>query len=648
MSDDDTLTRTAEDLRLLKSVTPGTINQGQISTWSLRIDTSEYRYVDDVRVDDTLPDGLCPLGGSNLEGGGNQQTECNPTGDAPSAAYTSVSENADGSWSIAWDQSTVPQLARMQPSSTFTISFPTRTRTHYQQNFQDANPVLAEDSWENSVDIAGTDFRICAPSDPDCTGAGTKIAGDEPDGVDDVDTSSAGQHAGGIVIDKKVRESTPVPVDCDTGTYVDDPAPKYGPGDTVCWQLRIDFAALLDTGEPELSDFLPPGSTYVPGSAEETANNTVSSTFSAAEAANGILTWDLGTEVPEGDLVFEWRFATVVQQGVGDSPGDIEGNLMKLAYANTEGQTFPLRDEVNFERAAAELDLVKGVLDVNDAPGGGNPPNTDGVDVAAGDEVTFRVDVSNGGDLDAEGAVVWDQLQDGIICADVSAISDGGSCSGTRITWTGVDVATAGNRTLTYDVTMPAGIAPGLRFDDNAGVVSYTSDTNTGGSFTYVPADNINPGAPAANAPAADDDSFVQTRALTFTKTRTTAVDEAGNNAASQATIGERIDYTMTVTVPEGTTIYGADFSDTLGTRHGFMTAQNVQVNGSGGGPTASQVDPFVGFYHVEFAERLQQRARLGRRHDRLHDVGARGRHGGQPADLAERDDHQHRQLHMA
>ena len=584
VSDDDTLTRTAEDLRVLKSVTPGTINQGQISTWALRIDTSEYRYVDDVRVDDSLPDGLCPLGGSNFEGGGNQQAECNPTGNTPTSAYTSVTEAADGSWAIDWDETTVPQLARMQPSSTFTISFPTRTRAHYQQSFQDANPVLAEDAWENSVDIAGTDFRICAPSDPDCTGAGTKIAGDEPDGVDDVDTSSAGQQAGGIVIDKKVREATPVPVDCATGTYVDDPAPNYGPGDTVCWQLRIDFAGLLDTGEPELTDFLPPGSTYVPGSAAATASNTVSSTFSAAEAANGVLTWDLGTEVPEGDLIFEWRFATVVQQGVGDSPGDIEGNLMKLAYANTEGQTFPLRDEVNFERSAAELDLVKGVRDVNDAPGGGNPPNTDGANVAAADDVTFRVDVSNGGDLDAEDAVVWDQLQDGITCAEVSAISDAGSCSGTRITWTGVDVAAAGNHTLTYDVTMPAGIEPGRRFDNNAGVVSYTSDTNTGGSFAYVPANNIDPGAPAANAPAADDDSFVQTRGLTFGKTRTTAVNESGNNAAAQATIGERIDYTVSVMVPEGTTIYGSPVvNDPLGSRQTFVTPPAAAATLNGG-----------------------------------------------------------------
>ena len=131
VSDDTTLTRTAEDLRVLKGVDSGTINQGQISTWSLRIDTSEYRYVDDVRVSDTLPDGLCPLGPSNFEGGGNQSAECNPTGAMPSAPYTSVTEAADGTYAIEWDDSTVPQLAHREPSSSFTITFPTRTRTFY-------------------------------------------------------------------------------------------------------------------------------------------------------------------------------------------------------------------------------------------------------------------------------------------------------------------------------------------------------------------------------------------------------------------------------------------------------------------------------------------------------------------------------------
>jgi uncharacterized repeat protein (TIGR01451 family)/fimbrial isopeptide formation D2 family protein len=583
VSDGGTLTRTAEDLAVQKSVDEDTISQGEVSTWSLRVRTSEYRYVDDVRVTDTVPDGLCPLGPANYEGGGLQTPECNPGGQNPSAPYTSVSEDAEGRYAIVWDDTTVPQLARMQPSASFTITFPTLTRAFYQQGYQNDDPVLTRDTWQNTVAVAGADFRICAPADPDCTGAGAKIDGDEVDGGDDLDGSAAGQEAGGLTIDKTVREATPVPVDCATGNYVDGPAPEYGPGDTVCWQLRIEFAALLDSGEPVLTDFLPPGVSYVGGSAAPTPANNVSSTFSAADAANGRLTWDLGSAVDAGSMVFEWRFATVVRQDASDVAGDVEGNLMKLAYENSQGASFPLRDQVDFVRSQARLDLVKGVRDVDDAPAAGNPPDTDGATVAAGDEVTFRIDLSNDGDLDAESAVVWDELQDGITCAHVDAMSDGGSCTGTRITWNGVTVGGGASHTLTYDVTMPPGVEPDQRYDDRAGIVSYTSDTNTGGSFTYVPANNIDPGAPAANAQAADDTSFVVTPAVDFQKGRTTAVGEAGNDGTSEATIGERIDYTATIIVPEGTTLYGSPvFTDDLGPRqtHVSPPVERATLNG--------------------------------------------------------------------
>src|SRR5918992_2620525 len=596
VSDDHSITRSAEDLRVLKSVDLNTINQGQISTWSLRIDTSEYRYVDDVRVTDTLPDGLCPLGPANYEDDSDEQTECDPVaGQEPNAPYTDVEEAAGGTYSITWDQSTVDELERMQPSSSFTITFPTRTRAHYQENFQDANPVLAEDSWTNGVSIAGQDFRICAPADPDCTGAGTTIDGDEVDGQDDLDTSSAGQEAGGIAIDKKVREATPGVVDCATGTYVDGPPPNYGPGDTVCWQLRVDFASQLDTGEPTVTDFMPPGVTYVPGSAAATPNNTVSSTFSDAAAGNGVLTWDLGSDVPEGDLVFEWRFATTVEQGAGDEAGDLEGNLMKLSFANTPGQTFPLRDQVEFERSEAQLSLLKGVRRIN--TGTVNGPNVDGGTVAAGDFVEFRIDVTNDGDLQAWNAAVDDELLDGITCTDVIIVSHMGGCSGERVSWIIGSLAAGATEELIYVVEMPNWVEPGKRFDNTAEVVSYQSETNLGPMerFTYTP---------GVNAPVADDDSFVETRGLTFTKTHTTDVTEAGNNAASQATIGEGINYTMTLVIPEGTTIYDGDFSDTLGPRHGEMTSTNATLNGGplpGGPGWLSAMDPTTGFFTVNF-----------------------------------------------
>lgn len=142
------LTRTAEDLAIQKSVNKDTIAEGQLSEWSFNIETSEYRYVNNVRIEDTLPNGLCPVGVANYEMPIELKAECEPDGSLPSAEYSSVQEQENGSWKIFWNESSVAALKHMAPSTELTITFPTKTRTFYQQNFKDnpAKPVLTGDS----------------------------------------------------------------------------------------------------------------------------------------------------------------------------------------------------------------------------------------------------------------------------------------------------------------------------------------------------------------------------------------------------------------------------------------------------------------------------------------------------------------------
>jgi large repetitive protein len=592
VTDDHTLLRYAEDLAIHKSVDKDTILHGQVSEWTLHVRSSEYRYTDDVAITDTLPDGLCPLGSDNYENDFQEEAaECGPGGPMPVPDYSEPpTEQTDGTYTIVWDERTVPQFAGMQPSTAVTITFPTKTRDDYQHDYIDGTPILAEDFWENQVSIEGSAARICAPDDPECDSGGVKVSGDDPDPRNVTDVSSAGQRAAGIHIDKKVMENPGTFVDCGTGTYVDGPASGYAPGDTVCWQLRIDFPELLDTGSPTITDFLPPGVSYVPESAQPVAgvNDATGFVLNDDEAGNGVLTWERNDDVPAGGEVFAWRFETTVGLAVADRPGEVEGNLLKVSYPNTDDQSFPMRDHADIERSQALLELVKGVDHVN--AGAVNPPDTDGVDVAAGDVVTFRVDVANTGDLAASNAVVWDDLQDGITCADVepTSISDGGLCSDGRIVWMGLGVAAAGTHKLTYEVEIPAGVEPARTFNDHAGVVSYESATNSGTPFEYVPDDNIS-GASDPNAPAADDVSHVQTRDVTMAKTRETSVTESpGNNLLSEATIGEEIDYKTSIVVPEGTTLYGTPtFTDVLGTHQLLVTPPAVTVTRNG-----SPVDP--------------------------------------------------------
>lgn len=377
VEDEDRLTVTAEDLAIQKSVSPTSINSGVPSTWTFTIETSEYRYAKDISIHDELPNGLCPLGEENYENAKQQQAECAPDGEKPSAEYASVQEQESGGFLIEWNESQAPELAEMGPSKTLKISFPTQTRVYYQENFEDDEdrPVLTHDSWTNKVKIAGADWAICAPGAPVCATPGTgEIEHEEVDGENDTDESEVEQRAAGVKIDKKVAlPQKAVPVDCEAATYVDGPPPSYRPGDEVCWQVRVDFAADLFAGEPLVTDFLPPDEEYVTGSAAPVSGvNTVSVEKFTAEGNS--LQWTLGESVPLGSKVFAYRFKSKVGRGLGTVPFDVEGNLMKFASANSAGETFPERDQVDIEREEPELHIVKGVYEVGGASVGGEAP----------------------------------------------------------------------------------------------------------------------------------------------------------------------------------------------------------------------------------------------------------------------------------
>lgn len=616
VSDETTLTRTAEDLAVVKAVDPGEITQNGISEWSLLFRTSEYRRVTGGIVTDTLPDGLCPLGSQNHErttapAPGTANAECNPvSGQTPSLNYSSVVENADGSWTIGWK---LPDLA---PSAEYEVTFPTRTRRFYQQNFANdtANPVRAGDSWTNTVDVTGDDHRICAPGNPDCTGSpADRIDGDGPDSREVIDASKASQDSGGISIDKTVLDPTasgvPTPVSCtaaqtaNPNAYVDAPTvPTYGPGDRICWRLRVDFSSSVDTGEPVVRDFIPAGMTYEAGSAQVTSRNTLTGVTvdDSAAASDRVLSWSLA-DVDTSNQIFEWTFSTIVAPTAipVDAEQTITGNLMKLAYRNTGGQTFSLRDRVEAQIVKPVVGLVKDVTAVSPSGvssiSGGNASN-----VSVGSTVSYRVRLSNSGDEAARRTQVWDDLPAGITCADVPSlsISDGGSCAAVplltgryRITWDEADAITVpadGTKDLTYNVIVPQGLAPATTLTNTAGVVQYERDTNSavGGAETFVPANNIDPTRePEANAPKADDPATATLIDVQIAKTKfATSVTETGNDAIYQATIGETVTYRIPVRVPAGTTLFGTPtVTDTVDSRLELLASPAPTVSQTGG-----------------------------------------------------------------
>ncbi len=572
VSDEGTLLRTAEDIAIQKSRDIGTLEQGDITKWTLNMQTSEYRTVDDVVVHDVLPNGLCPLGSKNYENPVDQKAECDPvTGKDPSPDYTSVAEQPDGTYDISWDASTVPALAHFDPSSTYQLTFYSRTRDNYQSNFVDTTPILSKDSVSNAVDTSGLDYVINGSD-------GNKIDHDETDGVADIDVSSAGKAASGPVLEKTVAAHLPASGDCNdlADAAYGKTVPVYGPGDQVCWKLRLVFPQKLDTTSQDVFDILPNGIDYVPGSDQVTANDTVPVGAIDTSTA-GRLRWPIGTadDVDSGGQVFEVTFKSTVGSPSGHSSGDVEGNLMKFSYENTAGIAFPLRDRTDFALKVPPIKLTKGVRQIN-GTGSVFGPNTDNKQIIGGDSVQYRVDVTNPGEDPLTGIRVWDKLPTGITCADVdgSSISDSGACdtADNTVKWSGLGLSAGPgtSKTLTYTVDYPTGLSPDQNFINRAGVVEYTYTTNDGQPYQLIP-DNPNvkdSSLPDANVPKAEDASNVRTVASSVVKTRTTSITDTGNNAASQATIGETIDYTVTTTIPKDTTLYGTPtVVDALGSR---------------------------------------------------------------------------------
>ncbi len=547
---------TAEDVALHKSVDTDVIVQTGVSTWTLDVETSEYATdTFGITVTDTLPDGLCPVAAG---------TPCSGAGAAPNPIPASVAENGDGTWTLVWNLPDLPA-----PSSTATITFRSVAEDSYTSG---GGPVASNDSWSNTAALSSTS-AVITDNDGSTTDLGIP------------DDASAGQAAGGVTITKSV--SVPAtPLTCGTGTglgWDTTESGDYRPGDRVCWKLEIDFPSLLDTIDVQVRDYLPAGFAFESASFGDNHD----ATGFAFDGSAPVPTWST-TGVDIGGQKFEAILSSLITDPEAAGEGDILANLMKVTYENSAGSVFQMRDQADATWAEPELSLVKGVTHVDGVGVPGAP--ADGIEIQGGDVVSYAVVVDNDGSIDADAVSIRDVLPTGITCAEVGSVSPGGACDGANlwIQWDAITVSAGGSMSLSYDVTYPADIGAGESFTNNAGVRSYQSDTNRTApddTFMYVPSSNIDPTMePTANVPPIDDPSDVFAASPSIAKARTTSISESGNAGSNQATIGETITYTVTVVIPEGTTLHGgATLTDSISTRltHVAGTA-SVTLNGAG------------------------------------------------------------------
>lgn len=622
-----TNTTEAADLAIEKSVHPTGFQAGQQVTYSLDFQTGEYRYAgtsgQGAVITDIVPNGVCPIDNltnydahsdpqcAPVPGAGPTLTD-NLTSTTTPLPYTSVTENADGTFTLTWD------LAPLPPNSNETINFLAVDRSFYQSNGADTTPTLAGDTYVNSATFsAGTDATCVLGGnadpvpDPTCTSGGAPIYSGETAAETGIanatNASTASQNTPEPTVAKRIALPPPAgqAVDCSTATYIStdtNPPPTYQKGDEVCFQLEVDFPPGVQTKNPVVTDFLPPNSTYVNGSAVVLPGNTVTQSLDTSNAGSGVLTWTLGDLNADGNyyagpgqvFLVDLAVTPTADPSVGNT-FDLTGNLMKFTAVNTAGQSLSERDQAEYDLSWPLLGLVKGVEQVvrgatTVAGPFGFGSNVDNVQVEDGDQVTFRVDLTNTGFEPAQNVQVEDNLPAQLQCAtDVSAISNGGACNGAgQILWpasAGISVpaatgpSTPGELSLTYVVTIPATVAAGESLPDHAGVASYQGTNDQGGTNTYIPANNIDPanGPSSWNTSPADDTSAVQTAGATLTKSAAPLVTPQGSGGPI-ATIGEPILYTLTATVPAGTNLYNATLSDPLGALPG---ASLVEIPGS-------------------------------------------------------------------
>ncbi|MFK4788886.1 hypothetical protein [Microbacterium sp. ZW T5_56] len=587
------------DLSILKGGDSGVFQEGTVRAYTLTVRTSEYVSAAGITVTDTLPDGLCPVipqGGPAVSLPASCDNDAAPYTLPAGVTLTSVTTNADGLYVLTF------ALTDMAASSETTFSYRVMQRTDYGSNTRNTLPTVAGDSFTNNVRVDGTTSPI----------AGNTV---DQGPVTSTNTSSHTLETDQVTVVKEAwTNPNRMPIggasDCnlgDSANWTSTGGPVVRFGDLICFRISIDFPSGVDTRNARLTDFIPPRTTAVEV-VPTTANNVaVPGVTNTTWQQGDSLNWLLGTPnggasyVKPGAHLELLVVAKITETNLTTKP-DVLGNLAKLRYQNTDGEVFSARASADFSIAP----VVPLSLDKNVTPATGN------ADATQGKVFRYTIDVKNEGaaanatDQPVSKITVRDALPLGVTIDNVTNVTPGnyvaevasaGSpfAGQTILTWMIPGPLAPGATTrISYDMTMPATVGQGTSHTNTAGVTSYFVDSTDSDTTQEQMFPQNNPFAGSSyqpNAPAANDTATITTPKATILKERVaTGLTEPGNNAQSQATNGEWVQYKYTVTVPAQTTIFAGSTADILGA--GLRQDDTRPVSAVGPNGSAIAVQP--------------------------------------------------------
>ena len=241
VSDTDTIVRTAEDLRILKSASSDVISQGAITTWTLHVDASRVplrRRRDRRRHAARRP---VPARRRDLR----EQRRVRRRPDLRPVAPIRDGANRER------ERHLEPRVGAAEPPrsarSRYTITFKSRTRAYYQENGSRPDAGLRPRLLDRTTSPpTGQDFRICdaatttAPAPAPRSTATRSTARQTPTSPRRASPPAA-RRSTSACRTPPLRARTARPA-----ATRDTPPSAFAPGDKVCYRLRVDVPSDLD------------------------------------------------------------------------------------------------------------------------------------------------------------------------------------------------------------------------------------------------------------------------------------------------------------------------------------------------------------------------------------------------------------------